>query len=141
MLRDSQGAAPHGHAEPLDQARLSDDQAVSLRRAGEWAIAADQANADVRWWLRQQFGRGVAKAALIENEEIETGELRCDEAELLTQRRLRQAQRSSDSEPVSLDVEEHEGAVVAPAREIEASNDHEPSLKARARDLATRRPA
>ena len=31
MLRDSQGAAPHGGAEPLDQPRLADDQAVSLR--------------------------------------------------------------------------------------------------------------
>ena len=31
MLRDSQGAAPHGHAEPLDQPRLANDQPVSLR--------------------------------------------------------------------------------------------------------------
>ena len=30
MLGDSQGAAPHGGAEPLDQPRLADDQAVSL---------------------------------------------------------------------------------------------------------------
>ena len=29
MLGDSQGAAPHGGAEPLDQPRLADDQAVA----------------------------------------------------------------------------------------------------------------
>ena len=46
MLVDSQGCAPHGGAEPPDQPRLADDQAVSLRRAGERAIAADEA--DVR---------------------------------------------------------------------------------------------
>ena len=31
MLGDSQSAAPHGGAEPLDQPRLANDQAVSLR--------------------------------------------------------------------------------------------------------------
>ena len=124
MLRDSQLAAPHGGAEPLDQPRLADDQAVSLRRAGERAIAADQADAYVRRCLWQQFCRGVAEAALIEDEEVEAGEVRCDQGELLAQRRLRQAQRRADGEPVSLDVEEHERAVVAPAGEIEAGDAH-----------------
>ena len=41
-LGDRQGAAPHGRAEPLDQPRLADDQAVSLSRTGERAIAADR---------------------------------------------------------------------------------------------------
>ncbi len=123
MLRDSQGAAPHGGAEPLDQPRLADDQAVSLRRAGERAIAADQADADVRRCFRQQFRSGVAEAALIEDEEVEAGEVRCDQGELLAQRSLRQAQRGADGEPVGLDVEEHERAVVAPAGEIEAGDD------------------
>ena len=122
MLRDSQVAAPHGGAEPLDQPRLADDQAVSLRRAGEWAIAADQADADVRRCLRQQLCSGVAEAALIEDQEVEPGEVRCDQGELLAQRRLRQAQRSRDGEPAGLDVEEHEGAVVAPAGEIETGD-------------------
>ena len=66
MLRDSQGAAPHGGAEPLDQPRLADDQAVSLRRAGERAITGNQADANVRRCLRQQLRSGVAQAALIE---------------------------------------------------------------------------
>ena len=38
MLRDSQSTASHGGAEPLDQRRLTDDQAVSLRRAGGRAV-------------------------------------------------------------------------------------------------------
>ena len=122
MLGDSQLAAPHGGAEPLDQPRLADDQAVSLRRAGERAIAADQADADVRRCFRQQFRSGVAEAALIEDEEVEAGEVRCDQGELLAQRSLRQAQRGADGEPVGLDVEEHERAVVAPAGEIEAGD-------------------
>ena len=71
MLGDSQLSAPHGGAEPLDQPRLANDQAVSLRRAGERAIAADQADADVRRCFRQQFRSGVAEAALIEDEEVE----------------------------------------------------------------------
>ena len=71
---------------------------------------------------RQQFRRRIAEAALIEDEEVEPGEVRCDESELLSQRSLRQAQRGADGEPVSLDVEEHEGAVVAPAGEIKAGN-------------------
>ena len=123
MLRDSQRSAPHGGAEPLDQPRLADDQAVSLRRAGERAIAADQADADVRRCFRQQFRSGVAEAALIEDEEVEAGEVRCDQGELLAQRRLRQAQRRADGEPVGLDVEEHERAVVAPAGEIETGDE------------------
>ncbi len=80
VLGDSQGAAPHGGAEPLDQPRLADDQAVSLSRAGERAIAADQADADVRRCLRQQFRGGVAEAALIEDEEVEAGEVRGDQS-------------------------------------------------------------
>ena len=92
-LGDRQGAAPHGGAEPLDQPRLADDQAVSLSRAGERAIAADQADADVRRCFRQQFRGGVAEAALIEDEEVEAGEVRGDQGELLAQRSLRQAQR------------------------------------------------
>ena len=79
LLGDSRGAAPHGGAEPLDQPRLANDQPVSLRRAGERAIAADQADADVRRCLRQQFRSGVAEAALIEDEEVEPGEVRCDQ--------------------------------------------------------------
>ena len=91
MLVDSQGAAPHGGAEPLDQPRLANDQAVSLHRAGERSIAADQADADMRRCFRQQFGSGVAEAALIEEEEVEAGKVRCDQSELLAQRSLRQA--------------------------------------------------
>ena len=34
MLGDRQGAAPHGGAEPLDQPRLADDQAVSAAPSG-----------------------------------------------------------------------------------------------------------
>ena len=101
MLGDSQGAAPHGGAEPLDQPRLANDQAVSLHRAGERAIAADQADADVRRCLRQQFRGGIAEAALIEDEEVEPGEVRCDQGELLAQRCLRQAQCRADGEPVA----------------------------------------
>ena len=123
MLRDSQVSAPHGGAEPLDQPRLANDQAVSLRRAGERSIAADQADADVRRCFRQQFCSGVAEAALIEDEEVEPGEVRRDQGELLAQRSLRQAQRGADGEPVGLDVEEHERAVVAPAGEIEAGDE------------------
>src|SRR5215207_10932975 len=44
MLRDRQLSAPHDGAEPLDQPRFPDDQAVSLRRAGKRAIAADEAD-------------------------------------------------------------------------------------------------
>ena len=124
MPRDRQVSAPHDGAEPLDQPRLSDDQAVSLRRAGERAIAANQADADVRRCLRQQFCGSIAEAALIEDEEVEAGEVRCDQGELLAQRRLRQAQRRTDGEPVRLDVEEHERAEVAPTGKIEAGDAH-----------------
>ena len=72
----------------------------------------------------QQFRSGVAEAALIEDEEVEAGEVRCDQGELLAQRSLRQAQRRADGEPAGLDVEEHERAVVAPAGEIETGNEH-----------------
>ena len=54
-----------------------------------------EADADVRRCLRQQFRSGVAEAALIEDEEVEPGEVRCDQGELLAQRRLRQAQCSA----------------------------------------------
>ena len=43
---------------------------------------------------------------------------------VLAQWRLRQAQCSRDGEPVGLDVEEHDGAVVKSAAEIEAG-DHQ----------------
>ena len=72
--------------------------------------------------FRQQFRSGVAEAALIEDEEVEPTEVRCDQGELLAQRSLRQAQRGADREPVSLDVEEHERAMVATTSEIEASD-------------------
>ena len=78
----------------------------------------------MRRCLRQQLCSGIAKAALIEEEEVEAGEVRCDQGELLAQRSLRQAQRSRDGEPVSLDVEEHERTVVAPAGGVEAGNAH-----------------
>ena len=45
-------------AKPLDQPRLADDQAVSLHRAGERSIAADQADADLRRRFRQRHPRG-----------------------------------------------------------------------------------
>ena len=61
LLGDSQGAAPHGQSEPLDQPRLANNQAVSLSRSGNRAVAADQADADVRRRFRQQFCRGVAE--------------------------------------------------------------------------------
>jgi hypothetical protein len=77
-LGDRQGAAPHGGTEPLDQPRLADDQAVSLSRAGQRAIAADQADADVRRCLRQQFRGGIAEAALIEDEEVDANQVRGD---------------------------------------------------------------
>ena len=124
MLRDSQGAAPHGGAEPLDQPRLANDQAVSLRRAGERAIAADEADAYVRRCLWQQLCSGVAEATLIEDEEVEPGEVRCDQGELLPQRRLRQAQHSADGEPARRDVKEQERAMIASTGEIEASDKH-----------------
>ena len=76
----------------------------------------------MRRCLWQQFRSGVAEAALIEDEEVEAGEVRCDQGELLAQRRLRQAQRSADGEPVGLDVEEHERAVVGPTGKIEAGD-------------------
>ena len=94
-----------------------------MRRAGEWAIAADQANADVRRCFRQQFRGDITEATLIKDQEVEAGEVRCDEGELLTQWRLRQAQCSLDGEPVGLDVEEHERAVVATTSEIETGDD------------------
>ena len=74
--------------------------------AEPWAI--------FRAWMAE------AEAALIEEEEVEAGEVRCDKGELLAQWRLRQAQCSRDGEPVRRGVEEHEGAVVTSAGEIEA---------------------
>ena len=123
MLRDRQLSAPHDGAEPLDQPRFPDDQAIALRRAGERAIAADEADAHVRRCLRQQLGSGVAKATLIKDQDVEACEVRCDEGELLAQRRLRQAYCSRDGESVRCDVEEHERAVVAPAGKIETGDE------------------
>src|SRR5215207_1526336 len=123
MLRDRQLSAPHDGAEPLDQPRFPDDQAIALRRAGERAIAADEADAHVRRCLRQQLGSGVAKATLIKDQDVEACEVRCDERELLAQRRLRQAYCSRDGESVRCDVEEHERAVVAPAGKLETGDE------------------
>jgi hypothetical protein len=123
MLRDSQFSAPHGRAEPLDQPRLADDQAVSLSRTGERATATGQADADVRRCSRQQFRSGIAEAALIKHEEVDAGEVRRDQAELLAQRRLRQAQRRAEDEPAGRDLEEHKRAVVTSTGEVEAGND------------------
>ena len=78
----------------------------------------------MRWRFRQQFRSGVAKATLIEDEEVDAGEARRDQGELLAQRRLRQAQRGADGEPVGPNVEEHERAVVAAAGEIETSDEN-----------------
>ena len=123
-LGDCHFSAPHGRAEPLDQPRLADDEPVSLRRAGEWAIAAEETNANVRWCLREKLCSGVADAALIEDEEIEPGEVRCDQGELLPQGCLRQAQRRTDGEPAGFDVEEHERAVVGATGEIKSGDRH-----------------
>ena len=113
MPGDSQGAAPHGGAEPLDQPRLPEDKAVSLhRRVGDRRQSGRRRCAA---GFRQQFRGSVTEAALIEKEEVEPGEVRGDQGELLAQWRLRQAQRPDHGEPVGFDVEEHEGAVVAPA--------------------------
>ena len=76
----------------------------------------------MRRCLRQQLRSDVAEAALIKDQEVEPGEVRFDQGELLAQRPLRQAQRSRDGEPVGLHVEEHEGAVVTPEGKIEAGN-------------------
>ena len=71
-------------------------------------MTGDQASADVRRCFRQQFRGDIAEAALIEDEEVEPSEVRCDQGELLAQWRLGLAQCSRDGEPVGLDVEEHE---------------------------------
>jgi hypothetical protein len=123
MVRDRQLSAPHGGAEPLDQARLANNQAVTVRRPSKRAIAANQADTDVRRCLWQQFCGSIAEAALIEDEEVEPREVWCDQGELLTQWRLRQAQCGGDGEPGSLDVEEHERAVVTSAGEVETGDD------------------
>ena len=112
MVRDSHLAAPHGGTEPLDQPRFPNNQAVSLHRSGGRAVTADQADAHMPRCFRQHFRSGVAEAALIEDEEVEACEVRGDQGELLAQRSLRQAQRSSDGEPIGLHVEEHERTVV-----------------------------
>src|SRR3954454_23829903 len=59
-LGDGQLSAPHGSAEPLDQPRLADNQAISMRRGGERAIAANQADAEMGRYLWQQLCSGVA---------------------------------------------------------------------------------
>ena len=124
MPRDRQLSAPHDGAEPLDYPRLSYDQAVTVRRPNKRAIAANQADTDVRRCLWQQFCGNIAEAALIEDEEVEAGEVRGDQGELLAQRRLRRAQRRTDGEPVRLGVQEHERAKVAPTGKIEAGDAH-----------------
>jgi hypothetical protein len=75
VLGDCHLSAPHGGAEPLDQPRLTYDQAVAVSRAGKGAIAADQADADVRRCFRQQFRGGIAEAALIKDQEVEPAEV------------------------------------------------------------------
>ena len=65
----------------------------------------------------------AADAALIENEEVEAGEERCDQGELLPQWSLRQAQRRADGEPAGRNVEEHEGAMVGATGEIETGDE------------------
>ena len=133
-LTNGENFTPHGGAEPLDQPRFPDDQAIAACRAGEWAIARDEADADMRRCFRQQLGSGVAEATLIEDEEVDAGEVRCDQSELLAQRRLRQSQCSRDGEPAAHTVEEHERAMVAPAGEIEAGDE----LKIGGRHVAPR---
>jgi hypothetical protein len=109
---------------------LPTDQPVSLSRTGERAIPADEADANVRRGFRQHFAGSVAEAALIEDEEVEAGEVRRDQRELFAQGSLRQAQRGVDGEPVSLDVEEHEGAVVAPAGEVKSRDENANKVRA-----------
>jgi hypothetical protein len=123
-LGNCQFSAPHGGAEPLDQPRLANNQAVSLRWADERSIAADQADTNASWVFRQQFCSGVAEAALIEDEEVEPGEVRRDQRELFAQRSLRQAKRRTDGEPAGLVREEHERAVVGATGEIKAGDRH-----------------
>ena len=100
----------------LDLARRSDHSALVLLDVEADRLTLTAALRLPQAPLRQQF-------ALIEDEEVEPGEVRCDQRELFAQRRLRQAQRGADGEPVSLDVHEHEGAVVAAAGEIEAGDE------------------
>ena len=64
-LGDRQPSTPHDGAEPLDQPRLTDDQAVAVRRAGERGTPPIKADANGQRCLRQQFRGGVAEAALI----------------------------------------------------------------------------
>ena len=64
--------------------------------------------------------------------------MRGDQGELLAQRRLGQAQRSSDCEPVGRDIEQHERAVIATAGEIEAGD--ELKIGGRQRRTSLRRP-
>ena len=72
-LGDCHLSAPHGGAEPLDQPGLTDDQTVAMGRLRKRTIAANQADANVRRFARQQFRGGVAEAALIEDEEAPGG--------------------------------------------------------------------
>jgi hypothetical protein len=87
------------------------------------AIAADQADADVRRCLRQQFRGSVAEATLVKDEEVEASEMRRDPAELLAQRSLRQAQSCGDGESLGLDGEQHERAVVASSGDIQTGDE------------------
>ena len=52
-------------------------------RPSKRAIAANQADTDVRRCLWQQFCGSIAEAALIEDEEVEPREVWCDQGELL----------------------------------------------------------
>jgi hypothetical protein len=61
---------------------------------------------------------------LIEDEEVGAGEVRGAQGELLAQRRLRQAQSCGDGEPVGLDVEDHDRAVVASTGAV-VTSDHQ----------------
>ena len=111
-MREWSSTPRHGGAEPLDQPRLANDQAVLFTPRGRFGQRSRcRATPTCGVVSAAISAAGIAEAALIENEEVEAGEVRCDEGELLAQRNLRQAQRSRDGEPVSLDVEEHEGAV------------------------------
>ena len=55
-------------------------------------------------------------------EEVEPGEVRCDESELLAQGSLGQTTRCADGEPVGRDVENHQRAVITPKGKGEAGN-------------------
>ena len=102
MLRDSQGAAPHGGAEPLDQPRLPDDQAIAALPSGESAAIAD----------RPKTRRSSSATC---------GSIR---ANCWRNGACGRRSAARDGEPARLDVEEHERTVVTTAGEIEAGDKH-----------------